>query len=210
MFDSIYVDKSLILPLVKEFGFETEMTIWEDWYSFQTKDLDNFLTSFFIDKEGNFIWEKRNEIFISPTPEEVKNKKGWSFGEMKEISPPEKIEDTRTAYIEFYDLFTFDEERIFITFLAHVKNGKLQEDLKIKSIERTNLKEEAERTEKSHKQWQLIRNTWQWKLCDSLRSFSWKMKRFLLPISNSISNLENKLRKQAKQKYLDEKDIGYW
>ena len=63
MFDSIYVHKSLIHSLVSEYGFETEMTTWEDWYSFQTKDLDNFLTNFFIDKDGNFTWEKRNEIF---------------------------------------------------------------------------------------------------------------------------------------------------
>jgi len=207
MFDYVYVDKSLILPFIEGQGFENDINYSENFFSFQTKSLDNFMTSFFIDKDGNFFYEKRNEIYVLPTEEQIKNKKTrFCFGEMKEISPPENITDNRNSYFEFYDYFiTSDEkQRICILFEAHVKNGKLQEPLKLKSLERTCLQDENERATIWNERWKKVRSTWQWKVANVMRDVSWKIKRFFLPITQSYTNLEQKLRATAKDKFLNE------
>jgi len=207
MFDSILVAKSLIDELIKDTDIVLESS--DEFYDFQTKDLDNSLTTFFIDESGSFYWNKLNREYIPP-PETDKKKKGYNFGEWREISPPEKIEDTRTTYIEFYDLQTTQEERIFITFIAHVKCGKLAEPISIKEIERTNLKEEAIKTKKYKEQWDNVRGTWQWKTSDLIRNSRWKIGKIFYPFFRLLDNIENKLRKTSKQKFLDEKDIGNW
>jgi len=209
MFDTIHAHETLIYPLISQYGFELEMSKYKDFFHFQTKDLDNFLTNFYIDENGCFYWEKLNQEYIPPAETDIK-KKGFNFGEWKQISPPEKIEDTRTAYVEFYDLFTFQEERIFITFLAHVKKGKLVEPISIKSIERTDLKKEAKETKIHQEKWENIRSTWQWKTASFLQDARWKIKRFFLPLFNSLDKLEKNLRKEAEKKFLDEKDINNW
>ena len=209
MFDSILAHESLIYPLVSQYGFELPMSKDKEYFYFQTKDLDNFLTNFFIDADGSFSWEKRHQEYIEPTEEEKKKSK-FAFGHWKETAPIEKIEDTRTAYIEFYDVFNHEEERIFITFLAHVKKGKLVEPISIKSIERTDLKKEAEETKICQEKWKNVRGTWEWKLCDFYSKIKWKITRFFLPLSKGIDNIEKSLRKKAREKYLDEKDIGNW
>lgn len=209
MFDTIHIHQSLIYSLVDQHGFELEMSKYKDYFHFQTKDLDNFLTNFYIEADGSFSWEKLHQEYIPPAEIDIK-KKGFNFGEWKELAPPEKIEDTRTAYIEFYDLFNFQEDRIFITFLAHVKNGKLVEPITIKSIEKTNLEEEAIKSKIHQEKWKNVRETWEWKFCNFCREVKWKITKFLLPMSNCIDNLEKSLRKKAKKKFLDEKDIIDW
>jgi hypothetical protein len=57
MFDSVYVAKSLIDNLIKDTDVLLES--FEGYYDFQTKDLDNFLTAFYIENDGSFVWEKR-------------------------------------------------------------------------------------------------------------------------------------------------------
>lgn len=209
MFDVIHAHESLIYPLISQYGFELEMSKFKSYFHFQTKDLDNSLTNFYIEKDGSFVWEKLNQEWIPPVETDIK-KKGFNFGEWKELAPPEKIEDARITYIEFYDLFNFQEERIFITFLAHVKNGKLVEPISIKSIERTNLEQESKETKIHQEKWKNIRSTWQWKTASFLQNIRWKIKRFFLPLFNSLDKLEKNLRKKAERKYLDEKDISNW
>ena len=209
MFDTLHVHESLIHPLIDQHGFELEMSKYKDYFHFQTKDLDNFLTNFYIEADGSFCWEKLNQEYV-PSTEEGRKKGRWNFGEMKEISPPEKIEDTRTSYIEFYDSFNLQDERIFITFLGHVKNGKLIESISIQSIERTDLKKEAEETKIYQQKWEKVRATWEWRLCEFLRQAKWKISRLFSPLSNWFDNLDKSLRNKAKKKYLDEKDIGDW
>ncbi len=197
MFDSILVAKSLIDELIKDTDIVLESS--NEFYDFQTKDLDNSLTTFFIDENGSFYWNKLNREYIPPPETNIK-KKGYNFGEWREISPPEKVEDTRTAYIEFYDLQTTQEERIFITFIAHVKCGKLAESISIKSVERTNLKEEQER----------FKPSWEWNVACFISTVKWKISRFFYPLSKLIIDIEQNLRLKAKKRFLDEKDIGNW
>ena len=207
MFDGVYVAKSLIDNLIKDTDIKIES--YKGYYDFQTKDLDNSLTSFFIEENGDFCWEKLSQEYIPPT-EEDRKKKGFHFGEWKELAPPEKILDTRTAYIDFYDLTNTETERIFITFTAHVKCGKLVEPISIKEIERTNLEKEAVESKKNKAKWDNIRATWEWKIADFIRNSRWKIGKIFYPLKRGIDNFENKLRKSAKKKFLDEKDIGYW
>jgi hypothetical protein len=205
MFDTVLVAKKLLDEVIKDSDIILEAG-GDGYYDFQTKDLDNFLTTFFIDEDGSFSWNKLNQEYIPPT----EKKKGYNFGEWRQISPPEKILDTRTAYIEFYDFYNTETERVFVTFLAHVKCGKLVEPISIKEVERTNLEQEAIKNKKNKAKWDLIRDTWEWKISDAISNSRWKIRRFFQPFFNSLDDLEKKLKDTAKSKFLDEKDTGYW
>jgi hypothetical protein len=208
MFDTVLVAKKLLDEAIKGTDIALEASS-DGYHDFQTKDLDNSLTTFYIDEDGSFFWYKLNQEYIPPTETEAK-KKGFNFGEWREISPPEKVIDYRPAYIEFYDFYNTETERIFITFIAHVKDGKLAEPISIKEIERTNLEEESIKAKKSREKWDGIRSTWQWKIAELIQNSRWKISRFFRPFINILDKFENKLRKTAKSKFLDEKDIGYW
>jgi hypothetical protein len=208
MFDTVLVAKNLLDNVIKDTDIILEASS-DGYFDFQTKDLDNFLTTFFIDEDGSFSWNKLNQEYIPPV-ETGEKKKGFNFGEWRQISPPEKILDTRTAYIEFYDFYNTETERVFVTFLAHVKCGKLVEPISIKEVERTNLEQEAIKNKKNKAKWDLVRDTWEWKISDAISNSRWKVRRFFQPLFKSLDDLENKLRKTAKSKFLDEKDIGNW
>jgi hypothetical protein len=208
MFDTVLVAKSLLDKVIDD----TDIVLQADsdgYYDFQTKDLDNSMTIFFLEEDGSFVWKKLNQEYIPPTEEE-KRKSGFHFGHWKELSPPEKIEDTRTTYIEFYDLYNTETERVFVTFLAHVKNGKLVEPISIKEVEKKNLEEEAIESKKWQIKWDNIRATWEWQIADLIQNLRWKISKIFNPFVRGIDNFENKLRKSAKSKFLNEKDIGYW
>jgi len=197
MFDGVYVAKSLIDEVLKD--TDIKMESFEGYYDFQTKDLDNVMCSFYIEADGSFCWEKLNQEYIPPT--KGKEKKGrWNIGEMREISPPEKIEDTRTAYIEFYDSFVSEIERIFITFKAHVKCGKLQEPISILSIERSNFEQEAIQTKIFNEKWEKIKKDKRWIIGSAIRDIRYKISRFFSPISRKIDKLQSNLLDSAREK----------
>jgi hypothetical protein len=211
MFDNLEVAQKLIIPLLED-GFCEKMSFFKDGYfMFQTKDLDDLMKTFFIEENGDFLFEQEYREYIPP-PKDSDSK--FNFGQWKELKPSEKLPDLRRCYIEFYDLFCTENERIFITFVAHVKDGKLQEDIKLLSIERNSLKEGNERTKHFQEKWKLVRSTWQWKVSEFMRDFPWKIKRFFLPVTHSVctfyNDLAKKLRFEAQKKFLDEKDINNW
>lgn len=208
MFDTVLVAKNLLDEVIKDTDIVLEASS-DGYFDFQTKDLDNSLTSFYIEEDGSFSWYKLNQEYIAPI-ETDRKKEGFHFGEWREISPPEKVLDTRTAYIEFYDFYHTETERIFVTFLAHVKCGKLVEPISIKEIERTNLEQEAIRAKKNTAKWDNIRASWEWRVAEFIRNLRWKVSKIFYPLTMGIDNFENNLRKSAKRKFLDEKDIGYW
>lgn len=194
MYDSLLVAESLLSELVKNNNIGLKS--FNGYYDFQTKDLDNFLTTFFIQEDESFVWEKREYTYVEP---EFTSTKKWNFGgTLKQVSEPELIEDTRTAYIEFYDIYTTEEERCFITFKAHVKNGKLAEPISLVSIERTNLKEEAEKLKKSREQWSKVEATWEWQLASFISDVRWKVHRFFVPFTRRLDTLEKDLRDKAR------------
>lgn len=201
MFDTVYVAKSLIDNLIKDADISLES--FEGYYNFQTKDLDNFLTAFYIENDGSFVWEKREY-------KEREKNNSISYAPLELVGDPQKIEDTRAAYIDFYDVYSTEEERVFVTFTAHVNTGKLVEAISIKSIEITNLKEEQEKFKPQQEKWDKVRSSWEWNVASFISTIKWKISRFFYPLSKLINDLEQNLRSKARKKHLDENDAGYW
>ena len=203
MFDTVYVAKSLIDELIKDSNILLEP--FKGYYDFQTKDLDNFLTAFYIEADGSFVWEKREY-----KERETQEDDFIRYAPLELVGEPQKIEDTRATYIDFYDVYSTEEERVFITFTAHVKNGKLAEAISIKSIDRTNLKEEQEKFKPQREKWDKVKSSWEWMVAGFISELKWKISRFFHPLTKSINDLEQNLRSKARKKYLDENDPSYW
>ena len=203
MFDTVYVAQSLIDELIKDSNILLEP--FKGYYDFQTKDLDNFLTAFYIENDGSFVWEKREY-----KEREVKENDPLRYAPLELVGEPQKIEDTRTAYIDFYDVYSTEEERVFITFTAHVKNGKLAEAISIKSVEITNLKEEQQKFKPQREKWEKVRSSWEWIIAEFISNTKWKISRLFHPLTKSINDLEQNLRSKARKKHLDENDTSYW
>lgn len=192
MYDTIFVAKALIDQALadEEINIET----FEGYYDFQTKDLDSFLSSFYIEEDGSFLYKEQKYKHVSPDPSSDKK---WNFGHLVPDGPSKMIEDTRTSYIEFYDLCSTETERIFVTFTAHVKGGRLAEPIILKSVERTNLAEEREKHKIIQRQRDRVMSTWQWKLASFISSARWKTQRFFNPLMRRLDKLEINLRAQA-------------
>jgi hypothetical protein len=194
MFDNLYVAQSLIEKAIE--GTDIVLKPCEGYYDFQTKDLDNSLTSFYIKEDGYFFWEKIEYEWVEPDPSSDKK---WNFGYQKQIGDPELTEDKRSSYIDFYDFFYTEKERVFVTFTAHVKNGKLAEEIKIKNIERDDLEEEAIKHKKNRAEWNIICSRWEWKLATFIFSFKNKMRKIVYPLKKGLEDLEYYLREKAKR-----------
>jgi len=199
MYDNFYVAKSLIEKAIE--GTDIVPEFFNGYFSFQTKDLDNSLTNFYIKEDGSFSWEKQEYKYKESAPDS--NKK-WNFGFLETVGKPELILDQRNAYIDFYDFYHTNEERIFVTFTAHVKDGKLAEEIKLKSAERTNLEEESIRYKKQREEWNRITSTWQWRLATFSFDLRNNLRRLFLPITNKLDKFESSLREEAKKKFKSE------
>lgn len=197
MYDSINVSQDLILEATKDTDLLFEP--YKGYYNFQTKDLDNSLINYYIEADGSFYWKKQEYKWIEPDPN-AKDRK-FNFGHMEPVGEPEIIEDTRTSYIEFYDVYSTDTERLFVTFIAHVKCGKLAEPIALKSIERTDLEKEANEFKLHRAKWDKAQATWQWRLASFISSAKWKLSKLFRPISNRIEKLERDLREKARKMY---------
>lgn len=194
MFDTVLVAKNLIDEALKDTDIILESS--DGYYDFQTKDLDNILSCFYIEENGSFLLKKQEFKWIEPDL----NKKGkWNFGHMEPYGDPEMIEDTRTCYIDFYDFYNSEEERIFITFKAHVKCGKLQEPISILSIERVNLKEESIKHKEIEEKWEKIRKDKRWIIGCAIRDFRYKISRFFYPLIRSIDKFQEDLLRKARE-----------
>jgi hypothetical protein len=196
MFDTINVNTSLIQEAIKDQDIRFEPH--EGYYDFQTKDLDNLMSVFFIESDGSFFWQRLNQEYIPPVKTDFK-KGRFDFGQWREIAPPEKIEDTRTAYIDFYDIFNTQTESIFVTFTAHVKCGKLVEPILVKSIERSDLEQKAIQTKLFNEKWEKIRKDKRWIIGSTIREFRYKIARFLSPIGRRIDKLQDSLLNAARE-----------
>ena len=196
MYDTILVAQSLIEKAVE--GSDVVLEPFDGYHNFQTKDLDNFLTNFYIEADGSFVWEKQEYEYKVQEPDRS-SKRGWMSGvHMSPVGEPQMISDTRNAYIEFYDSYSTEKERLFVTFTAHVKNGSLVEPISLKSIERTDLEEERISTQKSREQWKKTEDTWQWQLATFISGCRWKVTKFFNPFSRKLDTIEKNLRDQAK------------
>lgn len=193
MFDTILIAKSQLENLINEHSIDLPLN--QDYYDFQTKDLDNSLTTFFIRADGVFGWEDCKYEWIDG---DKNDKFPNNLPRQEKTGEPEFIQDNRPAYIEFYDFYATDEDRIFVTFVAHVNNGKLVEPIKLKSLEKTNLEQEAIDLKKSREEWDKVKSTWEWRLATFLFDSRYRVKRFFYPLTKSLDKLDSYLRDRAK------------
>jgi len=127
MFDEIQCK----VPLPTKKGLKTAAE-WKG-YTFQTKDLDNFLGHYEIRKSG--LWVK--EIKYKPTTKETpRKKKGagkrWCFAPL-DIESEKWVKDNFTGYVRFYD-FVYDVDEthdLSIEFGGHFDKGKLQDKIEL-------------------------------------------------------------------------------
>jgi hypothetical protein len=195
MFDTIIVKKELLEDLLKEKGLTFEE--WEGEYGFQTKDLDNALATFVLQADGTLTEKRQETVWVEPKPKTVHDDDSWltSMGYLESVGDPYYVDTNYTTYVTFYDGYATETERIWVDFVAHFKDGKLTEPIKISNIERTNLKEEQERTKGYRRMWEAVRHNWKWKAADLIDSFL----RPFQKIERKISNLSNSLREQARK-----------
>ena len=193
LFDGVHVATSLIDNLIKDNDF----ILNEDngYYCFQTKDLDNFLGSFFIEEDGTFHEKKQDYKWVKG---DENAKFPANLGYQEEVNESYFVEDKRACYIDFYDVYSTEEERVFVTFTAHVKDGKLTDKISVKSVERTNLKEEQERIKPYVERWEKIRSSWQWKAADKIDRVIFFINKYTLDYIRKCSNI---LRDSAENKY---------
>lgn len=196
MFDTLLVKKELIAPLVEQDFFEAlERDVDNGFFNFQTKDLDNGLNVFKIEEDLKLKIEKRSYSLDLEEDDSFKKIKSESLG---------YSEDTRTAYVSFYDyLGHVGEYDVFITFCAHILKGEVQE-IKVEKIEKEKLSIVKARGEYVQQRYKNIRATQEWKLWNFLNDAEWKIRRFFLPLTRKYSNFKQKLKNAAEAKYPDE------
>ena len=195
MFDTINVKKNLIDNVLKEHNFKNfeEYNNYErDYYNFQTKNLDNCLQEYYLEEDGTFLLGVQ-EYEIAKITE--KNK----FPFMQPVGEVKKQPTTINSYIDFYDGYNTDHEYIWVTFSAHIEDGKLVKDITVKNIERTNLAEERCRNHKATLYWNAVKSTWQWKLTCLIDTIRFKFNSlFVHPITKTLDKVQKALIEKAK------------
>lgn len=192
MFDTLRVHKSLLSKLVEENKLELKHE--EDYYDFQTKDLENFLHLYFLEESKKLILLEQKYKLI---PEEKRSNKPFA-PYMEEDGDPVRVESTFTGYVQFYDFYDTDVERIYVTFHAHIVNGNLNEDIAVLNIERMDLRAQAEQAKEARKFWDAVHDTWQWKVLKYIRSIKWFCwKHIGVHFRNLEEYLDNKAREKA-------------
>ena len=197
MFDTLIVKKKLMEELCKEAGLEFEQ--WEGEYSFQTKDLENTLATFVLLADGTLTESRQESVWVEPKPKSVHDTNSWvtNMGHFDSVGEPYYVDTNYTTYVTFYDFYETETERVWVDFVAHFKNGKLSEPIKISKIERTNLLEEKERQKDYHRKWEIVRANWKWKASELIDRAIRPMERLLRKVGRLASNLREQARKEA-------------
>lgn len=209
MFDDIIVEMNL--PLPKDQG---ELSGW-DWkeHSFQTKDLENYLGLFKIDKEGQ-LWEQKLE-HEDKTEEELAEEKENHKGDKWFFQHPQKVvgnhweEFDHTGYVRFYDGFydqDYDstpefEDDYWVEWVAHIVKGKVQ-SIEIEKWEREDSTERRQR----NKQWRAelkVRREYMQTLRYRLvgRPWNWAVNKFFRGVRGIGSVLNNSWKLEDKLKF---------
>lgn len=185
MFDNIKVKRKL--PLNEELK---KLNI--DWSKivFQTKDLENYLGHYFIDRRG-FLLEEIVEGDWIPVPEDQRDVP-WHVADFEEKKRYNKKVDFH-GVLNFYASEELnDKEDFWVDFAAYFVYGKLDK-IELKKFEK------MESHKISLKEWQDIHNEEQKKLINRvknlLRKIGWgKFWNFIAKTLNKTSQLIEKVR----------------
>jgi hypothetical protein len=168
MFDTVFVKRSLINHLIEdEFKFHLTENSFEDnlegnsleeYYSFQTKSLENFLFEYYIEDDGNFYVQKN--LYSNQ----------W-LGAKEVPKNLQKVKEDITADVYFYDCFNTSTEYIYLKFKAVIFKGVVN-SIELQSVERESLKQLKEDNEKVQLYWKSVERQWQVKIARLMQSVS--------------------------------------
>ena len=123
MFDEILIKKALPLPQ----ELKNHPIKWSE-HKFQTKDLDNCLEEFILDKNGSLYKIEVEREYIEYTEEEKKSKdfRAWNIHKDVVEKSRKKVKTNFHGIICFYDYLNFNEEKdCWLEFEAYFIYGKL-------------------------------------------------------------------------------------
>jgi hypothetical protein len=198
MFDTVNIAKELIFDAVRhhECLIDTSSFMTQgDYFSLQTKGLDNCLSCFVIELDGTFHEHRQDYEWFEPN-RDAKFPNNLPY--QQEVGDPYFVDDLRSCYFDVKESFTTDTEFVWVVFQVHVKHGRLAEPIVVKQVERIVLAQLNNEHQQVRATWERIRNSWEWQAADKLRTISRYIKRLLV---DKIEQLAKMLEKQAETKH---------
>lgn len=184
MFDTMLVHESLLRGLFNEEANNKDILDAlkdENGYcDFQTKDLENSLSTFKLKEDGKlylhkYLWLKEGE----------------------------EQKDTLThvtSYVEFYNYFNTDKEQIHINLNMHIVEGELRE-MRIDTVEREDLEVVELRAKRNRLFWELRETFWEMRVFRFLQRIEWRVNKIWYKcVGRSYHNLTRWLSDRANQK----------
>jgi hypothetical protein len=185
MFDTINVDSKLLNFLDED--IKHNLLLSNNYFSFQTKDLENLLWTYTIKGNGQ-LYLLKNHLF-----DEIDGD--------KEPQLPEKID--LTDYIDFYDSFTTETHQVFLTLRAHIISGRL-EHIYVRTKEETLISDEEERIKKNSAYYSRVELQHEMKLFRLLQKTETYIYKFIRPLRNFYTNFKYNLKEIAEKKAKNE------
>jgi hypothetical protein len=180
MFDTILVKASLMEHIINPdylSSFKESCLHENGYYSFQTKDLDNFLNTYYFEDD--------RKVYL----------RRYSYSE-EEFDSNVTFERV-TAYVHFYDSFQTETHHIFYTFKAHLVEGEIK-SINVHCIEQDCLFEMNEKAEEHKRKYAFMESTWEMKLFRLLQYIEYN--RFGYSIRRKYENFKTYLRESAEKK----------
>lgn len=182
MFDTVLVKKKLL-----ENVFPSDLlALWEDhdggYFDFQTKDLDNILTTYYLEEDGKVYVRKWNT-------------------ETEEYEEKNRPASELSQYVEFYTFEQYvGEENVWISFEAQISDGVVRE-IRLKDLEREKIADVEARQRAHNERWEKIRSTLEWRVYDFLQETEWFFHRLFHPLRWRYNSFKLKLKEKAEKKY---------
>jgi hypothetical protein len=181
MFDTILIHKTLIDSLLEK-EWRSSLESEEDYYHFQTKCLENFLWTYFIEADKQIYANKHSYLEETDKPKEAKTK------------------ENITAEVFFYDGFITETEEIWLEFKATIIRGQLEE-ISIQDCKRIGLEVLKERS-KVAEEWRKKREElWEMKVFRFFQNLEWKLSKIYKKLFGlKYFKFKNWLKDQADKK----------
>lgn len=162
------VDESL-LPYIKKINDD------QDYANFQTKSLENCLTEYTLDDDG--------QLFERST---------FMYDDMEHSAT--KTADNVSCYPTFYDYFETEQNSVRLVLECHIHRGQLQGEITVNECVLTPIKDLKQQNDMHKENWEKIRQTPEWQMCLFVRKLHNNC-------NNFFTKIEQFLDKRSRQKY---------
>lgn len=185
MFDTIQIHVSILKNLLPDedvtgYLHSCEKSEGAQYFSFQTKSLDNFLDLYTLKEDGCLY------------------KTSCKWGDNDTSHETLEVKTNLTSIVDFYDYFKTEKHFVSLEINMQMLDGKLSEihvtKLDKQPIELHNLKHKYARLQSEYKE-----STWEMRVYRGLQKIEWKMWRFFKDI-NKYSKIKTWLTDRAKEK----------